>query len=91
MKSARDIALISAAIWTSLGVGGFYLLGGGWHGAIYRAFQITGGRWDIHRGVILLVVLGFLASLAAVMATLKSESNEARPDGKSSPPTDTPK
>lgn len=88
MKSARDIALISAAIWTSLGVGGFYLLGGGWHGAIYQAFQITGGRWDIHRGVILLVVLGFLASLAAAMIAPKSKSKETPPDERSVRPPD---
>ena len=87
MKRVGEIALITAAIWTSVGVGGFYLLGGGWHGATYQAFQMTGGRYVVNRGAVFLLALGFAASLVAVVATLKSKPTEKNPSKPSGPPS----
>jgi hypothetical protein len=62
----RKIALTFAFAWTSLGVAVFYATNGGWHGAVYQAFQMTGGAYDISAAAIVLLLLGFGSSLVAV-------------------------
>lgn len=62
----RDAILLLSAVWISLGVAVFYATNGGWHDAIYQAFQMTGGRYEISGGVIVLLLLGFVSGLVAV-------------------------
>ena len=64
MRKLQDIAALFAVVWTSLAIGGYLLLGDGWHGETMQH-----GSYEMHGGVALMFGAGLVASLVAVLAS----------------------